>query len=662
VSSDFANSQVGHSGRRKTKSESPRVDSTVVCTCMPHDTMTLRFTFTGVRGTLSGGPFTALQLAEIHLFGASGKQIHPLRASNPSGRQPSRCRHCASQSADQVMDGDLGTKWVDLNFNSSVSSVLLLELDDANVASYQLFTANDVPRRDPLAWEVDMLRSGQSDQEWVRVDARRTMPPAARRAPYDRFKLQKAVVTRPATSAAVAPHCPSHFLLLGSTPEQLGSSAGYVLQLAKLAAYANRSFVLPHIRPSFGSAEGSPCRGQHGCNSGAFSALPEANAARFDELFEPRDMLGELRQVHDGAAGQGVVSFEKWAACSGRAVDAALHFAFKQGNCSERVAPTLRSWSKSGAGVVLAVRCVPARLREARLRTALQPAAGRSLLVVSWPGIKQERSRGFRMQLVGPVRSLALQRALVPNTIESGLLRLPRSSDKLNSWAMGLMTGCARSQSTGGGGANAAKDNTSSATVNVLLHLRVEKLILHNGLRATQACLPSLAAILVSKAQTLVQLAQRRHASNRAAAATSVCTLVTTDIDAHGSATMPNRYQGPAMAQLHKALMHRLGSSASALGAGSNQLSAVGGVLALARWWPHALVRIGTGAFSGWLGAEFGRGAAEHSNLTTAARVQLHSNGQPLRTKGGACVKGKLTRTGDLRIPVYDATPSEKQK
>ena len=33
MSSDFANSQVGHSGRSTTNSESPRVDSTVVRLC-----------------------------------------------------------------------------------------------------------------------------------------------------------------------------------------------------------------------------------------------------------------------------------------------------------------------------------------------------------------------------------------------------------------------------------------------------------------------------------------------------------------------------------------------------------------------------------------------------------------------------------------------------
>ena len=52
--------------------------------------------------------------------------------------------------------GETSTKWFEDGILSSGHAELLLTLEvPAQVASYQLYTANDVPARDPVSWRLE---------------------------------------------------------------------------------------------------------------------------------------------------------------------------------------------------------------------------------------------------------------------------------------------------------------------------------------------------------------------------------------------------------------------------------------------------------------------------------------------------------------------------
>ena len=106
----------------------------------------LQFTFTELLNT----PSTAseIQLSELKVFDASGVQLPVVNVSNPGGTSPSD-----SQAPTSATDGSVDTKWVDEGFGANGQSVLLMTaLGD--VASFEMFTANDNSKRDPVALTV----------------------------------------------------------------------------------------------------------------------------------------------------------------------------------------------------------------------------------------------------------------------------------------------------------------------------------------------------------------------------------------------------------------------------------------------------------------------------------------------------------------------------
>ena len=125
--------------------------------------------FTKVRGGgPSGGdsgPGSAmtkqLQLSGIKLYGSDG-EIAILAATNPEGSSPKQ------RGAANLIDGDSSTKWLDENLRpqswlgrvtnppaEAIWSILRLELaQPTQVLSYELLTANDNPKRDPVSWEA----------------------------------------------------------------------------------------------------------------------------------------------------------------------------------------------------------------------------------------------------------------------------------------------------------------------------------------------------------------------------------------------------------------------------------------------------------------------------------------------------------------------------
>ena len=97
----------------------------------------------------------------MRLYDASGAPIAIVGASNPGGDSPT-----AQPAWPNIADNDTATKWMDatvLGTDGSVTSTLSLELNGTQaVDRYELLTANDNPRRDPISWVFGLLHSNTS--------------------------------------------------------------------------------------------------------------------------------------------------------------------------------------------------------------------------------------------------------------------------------------------------------------------------------------------------------------------------------------------------------------------------------------------------------------------------------------------------------------------
>ena len=102
-----------------------------------------------------------------------------------------------------AVDGNLATKWFDASIVRRGFSLLVVQVEgDVPLASYALFTANDNPKRDPIAWKVHQQQV--SGGAWIPVSevSLRSAPPD-RQASYRRESAR--MVDCPAGSARV--HC-----------------------------------------------------------------------------------------------------------------------------------------------------------------------------------------------------------------------------------------------------------------------------------------------------------------------------------------------------------------------------------------------------------------------------------------------------------------------
>ena len=88
-------------------------------------------------------------ISELQLRDAAGNPITVQDASNPGGSSPPN----GAQDAMLAFDGSTVTKWTDLDFDTNKHSILRV-VPEGNVASYEVFTANDNQRRDPVAWSI----------------------------------------------------------------------------------------------------------------------------------------------------------------------------------------------------------------------------------------------------------------------------------------------------------------------------------------------------------------------------------------------------------------------------------------------------------------------------------------------------------------------------
>ena len=144
-----------------------------------------RFRFTSTSHSKSGKPADGIQLSEIKLFDAANQPIAVSLALNPNGERP--VHH---QAAPAAVDGSLQTKWFDASIVSRGESrvVLMVQSSAPAVASYQLFTANDNPRRDPTSWTLQLQTAtggGDGGSIWRTIDvADGVEPPEGRREAY----------------------------------------------------------------------------------------------------------------------------------------------------------------------------------------------------------------------------------------------------------------------------------------------------------------------------------------------------------------------------------------------------------------------------------------------------------------------------------------------
>ena len=87
-----------------------------------------------------------VQLSQLRLYGARGA---PLEVG--AARSPEWCHSAEPEGADMVLDSSLSTKWL---CRADHAELQLTLAAPAAVTGYEMWTANDVPNRDPLQWEL----------------------------------------------------------------------------------------------------------------------------------------------------------------------------------------------------------------------------------------------------------------------------------------------------------------------------------------------------------------------------------------------------------------------------------------------------------------------------------------------------------------------------
>jgi hypothetical protein len=109
------------------------------------------FQITDVR---SHGGLDGVQLAEVYLYDADGKNLTVVTASNPGGDQSLN----AAQTADKAVDGIETNRWLDRSILTpdgkccGEATLQLMLAEAAAVSAYRFVAANSVPKRDPISW------------------------------------------------------------------------------------------------------------------------------------------------------------------------------------------------------------------------------------------------------------------------------------------------------------------------------------------------------------------------------------------------------------------------------------------------------------------------------------------------------------------------------
>ena len=144
-----------------------------------------RFVFTRVADVDTGDG--ALALSDLVLYAHDGTELF-VESSNSNGGQ-----WATHQGPSAAIDSQIDTKFCDLNFRKNGQSILELRLLNlAALAGYRLTTANDAPKRDPIAWRVEACATTEqcASANWDVVhQVDNAQPPLARSTSYPDFWL-----------------------------------------------------------------------------------------------------------------------------------------------------------------------------------------------------------------------------------------------------------------------------------------------------------------------------------------------------------------------------------------------------------------------------------------------------------------------------------------
>ena len=132
---------------------------TAVAVAVTQPPSQLLFNFTRTRQ-----PSPYLQLSELRLFDADGTAVPVASVESPGGSWPN-----ANQGPSQLADDAASTKFIYLAFADGSTLVVLTPGSSAVVASYELVTAGNPPRRDPTEWTVSGL---DACGRWTVLDQR----------------------------------------------------------------------------------------------------------------------------------------------------------------------------------------------------------------------------------------------------------------------------------------------------------------------------------------------------------------------------------------------------------------------------------------------------------------------------------------------------------
>ncbi len=116
-----------------------------------------RWEISNVRGGPTGSSSSYPQASEfVFRFNSINQSMSGVTVTNPGGSNP------ASETPPKLVDGNTGTKFLDLNTLSSRNTIVIFDFGSGNTKrfnGYNWATANDVTSRDPRTWTI----SGSND-------------------------------------------------------------------------------------------------------------------------------------------------------------------------------------------------------------------------------------------------------------------------------------------------------------------------------------------------------------------------------------------------------------------------------------------------------------------------------------------------------------------
>ena len=104
------------------------------------------------------------------------------RVKNPDGSHPKNGDAKRVVDGKDGQDGGDSTQWIDANFHKTSSktegntSILQFTLSkDVDIRAYEIVTAQDLPKRDPVSWRLEyrdprVKNSAEEQEKWLPVD------------------------------------------------------------------------------------------------------------------------------------------------------------------------------------------------------------------------------------------------------------------------------------------------------------------------------------------------------------------------------------------------------------------------------------------------------------------------------------------------------------